>query len=133
MPVSCRIDPASRTAEVNLSGIVTRDDFVQAMETCYRHPKWQAGFTALWDAREIRQLILSPADVEAIVASMAALEPFMGEGRTAFVVPRDIDSLVARLLIRRGEGSKRERRTFTDLASAQAWLHGENDARRTGS
>ncbi len=133
MPYSCHVDPAARNALVTLSGTVDRADFIGAMETCYRHPGWQPGFTALWNAQGIRQLLLDPTDVEAVVAAMAALEPLMGEGRAAFVVPRDVDYLIARLLIIRGGSTLRERRTFNSLAEAKAWLQGGADLQKTGS
>lgn len=132
MPFTVDIDATQQTALVTLQGIVHRCDFVDSMEACFRHPAWQPGFSALWDAQQIEQLILAPEDVSVILKTLADLEPLIGDGRAAFVVPREIDYMMARLLIHRGGNPVRDRRTFRDAPSAWAWLRGAS-ALRTAS
>lgn len=122
MGFTCSIDAEARLGRVEVHGVVDVQVFLGMMETLYRHPHWQPGYAALWDARGITKLLLSPHETERIVAFMRELEPYMGEGRAAFVVPREIDYIIARLLIFRGLHSKRERRAFTSMHEAQAWL-----------
>lgn len=122
MPFECRIDPGQRLGWVALIGAVDGDNFLAAMDGLYRHPDWQPGFSALWDARRLHQLLLEPADTHRILAAMQTLAPEIGVGRAAFVVPRDIDYTIARLFIYRGATEGRERRTFADVDEALRWL-----------
>lgn len=122
MPFDCHVHPALERGVLTLSGVIDGALFVRAMDAIYRHPDWQPGFSALWDARDIRELLIDPADVASVTNVMTRLEPLMGEGRAAFVVPREIDYAIARLLIHRGASSKRERRTFSSMKEALAWL-----------
>lgn len=124
MPFDCRIEPERRLGWIVLTGTVDGEGFLEAMEALYRHPDWQPGFSALWDARRLGQLLLEPADMHRILAAMQALASQMGQGRAAFVVPREIDYTIARLFIYRGATGERERRTFGDVDEALRWLAG---------
>ncbi len=122
MPFDCHVHPDLERGVLMLNGVIDGAVFVQAMDALYRHADWQPGFSALWDARGIRELLIGPEDVARVMEAMTRLEPLMGEGRGAFVVPREIDYVIARLLIHRGASSKRERRTFSRIEAALAWL-----------
>lgn len=122
MPFECHVDPAAERGTIVVRGVVDIALFLDMMRALYLHPAWKPGFQALWDARDISQLLLSPHDTERVVALMRDLDPQMGNGRAAFVVSREIDYIIARLLIYRGLDSQRERRTFVTIEEAEAWL-----------
>ena len=127
MPYDCQIDTTRMLGLTRLSGVVRGHDFIRAMEELYHHPDWRPGLPALWDARTIEQLLIDPSDVQHIVATLQTLEPLIGGGRAAFVVPRDIDYMMARLLIYKGTNPVRERRTFSHVEPALEWLRGVDE------
>lgn len=92
------------------------------MQALYEAPGWTSGFDALWDARGVTELLMGEDDVHAIVAQTRELTDRMGPGRGAFVLARDLDWMMARLLIHRARVPGRERRTFTTIEEALAWL-----------
>jgi hypothetical protein len=122
LPYSCTISPQQRRGIVRLTGTIQGTTFMEAMEALYRSPEWQPGFDALWDARGVTELLLDERDVKAIVALMLDLTARMGPGRAAFVIARELDWMIARLLIYRTRVPSRERRTFETMEEALAWL-----------
>lgn len=122
MPFVCRVDPAQRLGTVTLDDSIHAAEFVQAMQALYGHASWEPGFSALWDGRRIRRLAIEPSDLENIAARYQEMEAKMGQGRAAFVVPRDVVYVITRLLIHRLHNQARERRIFERLDEAQAWL-----------
>ncbi|ARA93480.1 hypothetical protein AWN76_010140 [Rhodothermaceae bacterium RA] len=122
MPYECRIFSDQHLGVATLYGPLVVDDFLGAMHGLYEHEDWHPGFAALWDARRVRELVLGERDVAAIVRCTRDLVPRMGTGRAAFVVPREIDHLIARLLIRLTQDERRERQAFREMTEALAWL-----------
>ncbi|RMH60971.1 MAG: hypothetical protein D6685_09810 [Bacteroidetes bacterium] len=122
MSYLCRVLPDHRLGIALFAGPLTVDDFLGSMHGLYEHEDWQPGFAALWDSRRVRELVLGEQDVAAIVRCTRDLAPRMGTGRAAFVVPREIDHLIARLLIRLTQDERRERQAFREITDALAWL-----------
>ncbi|MDX1531379.1 MAG: hypothetical protein R3362_07625, partial [Rhodothermales bacterium] len=50
------------------------------------------------------------------------VEPRMGYGRGAFVMPREVAQIIAKLLMRRLANPQRERRLFDRVDEALLWL-----------
>ena len=128
MAITVTLHPDRRLGVALVDGLVTGADFVAAMEALYGHADWAPGFAALWDLTAVHELHIGPDDVAVIVARTRALGGQMGAGRAAFVVPRELDYLIARLITRRAEGDARERRLFATRAEADRWLADAADA-----
>ena len=122
MSFTCRVDKTQKTGFVTLDGVINCDTFIGVMETLYRHPDWRPGYSALWDGREIKQLLIDPDDLKRILAIILEYRPMVGPGRAAFVMPRDLDYVITRLVLHRGGTPERERRTFPRLEPALEWL-----------
>lgn len=122
MPYSCRIEPEQRLGITTLRGSLTVDDFLEALRALYQHDAWRPGFDALWDGRGVRELVLGEEDVAAIVGRVRQLTDRMGSGRAAFVVPREIDHLIAQLILHLTETERRQRKTFQSMPAALVWL-----------
>lgn len=92
------------------------------MQAVYEAPGWAPGFDALWDARRVSALVMTEQDVHDIVARTQAYMSRMGPGRGAFVLAREVDWMIARLLIHRAASPDRARRMFDTIEAALAWL-----------
>ena len=124
MPFRVEIDPERRRALVEIDGTVTAAVVMEAMEELFGNPQWQPGYDGLWDCSGIQQLVMDPADLGALVALATSLAPRIGTGRGAFVLTRDLDSMMAALVVYRSRPSDRDRRVFRTREEAVAWLDG---------
>ena len=122
MPIRCHVDPAQRLGTAVLDGRIDVEAFTAAMRALYEHPEWEAGFAALWDGTGITQLLIAPDDLAEIDRTYRDVEPRMGYGRGAFVMPREVAQIIAKLLMRRLANPQRERRLFDRVDEALLWL-----------
>lgn len=122
MSYLCRVLPEHHLGVALLSGPLTVDDFHGVLDRLYGNPNWKPGFDALWDARAVTELVLDEQDVAAIVRHFQRLADRKGPGRTAFVVPREVDYAIARLLIWLTRNERRQRKALRDMEEALAWL-----------
>lgn len=123
MPFDCRMEPGQRRGILTLRGRVDAAEFIEAMRALYGHPGWQPDFDALWDAGDITQLVIEPADLESISEGYRNVETRMGLGRAAFVASRDVVHVITQLLLHRFRNPNRERRAFVHRDDAVAWLN----------
>lgn len=128
MAYQITFDPALRRATSRLRGVVTGAEFGEAMRALYLADDWAPAWNALWDFTAVTELVVDPADVEAILAVTQACEHRLGSGRTAFVLRDDMHRVVAALLLHRTRGIPRERRLCSSLIEAQAWLDAPPEA-----
>lgn len=122
MACTCHIDVDRRLGIVTLYDSVDAKQLLRALGDLYQHPAWRLGFRALWDATGVFQLLVDPDDLALIVRRSEDMRPLIGSGRSAIVVPRETDYVIAKLLIQRVPSAQRERMAFRRLEDAQAWL-----------
>lgn len=109
-----------------LSGRVDGNELITAIRSLLFSDIWEPGFSILWDGRRIRELVVTPEDVGALADLTGALATRRGTGRTAVVIIRDIDLMIAELLQHTLEitGSYR---TFANIDDAASWLEVPRD------
>lgn len=126
MAYTTQIIPDHRLGVGILYGAVDVDDFTESLDALYTANDWDPTFDALWDCREVTSLVLDPEDAEAILAQMNRLQSQFDTGRAAFVVPRMVDYLIARMLVGKLDLPKRQHGIFRRLAPALEWLQAED-------
>lgn len=125
MTLEYEIDSKRQLAVAVLSGSVTAEDYLDAMTQVYNDPRRKPGYSTVWDCRGIEELIIGGEGVKRIIDATFRLREQMGAGKAAFVVPREIDETMAKLLIWRTRSEGRDRKTFATLDEAMAWIEKE--------
>ena len=67
-------------------------------------------------------LVLEPRDTAALLEVIRGLRAHIQRSRTAFVVPRPIDYVVAHMLVGKMRCSEQQHQTFRQLDPALNWL-----------
>lgn len=80
-PFAYAIDPDARLAYGRMWGEVHGADMLRMLAAVHRDAAWQDGFDAIWDCRAVTAHIVSPAEVEPLVAEEAE----SGGGRDVLV------------------------------------------------
>jgi hypothetical protein len=105
-----------------LRGRVTAESFVSALRKLYADPAWRPGFCTLWDAREITEMLIVPADIPVIGQDSLTYSALRGTGKVAMVVGRQLDYDILQLLIIRRQSQVRPVRLFWTIRDALEWL-----------
>jgi hypothetical protein len=124
MPYSVRLEPAARLARIHVTGTLTGEEIASACRETFTHPQWERGFSTLWDARDMRALLLLLEDVAAFAEEVEDVLHLRGPGRTAFVTwdpAVRINAMLLGLKSNVGDGG-RESRVFGHIEEAEAWL-----------
>jgi hypothetical protein len=121
MPYTWAYDPRQRRGHVVMTGVVTGEEFAEAMDALYLGPHWLYNSDALWDLRGARAAV-SLEGLAAIVRRTFTHSRVAGRGRTAFVVLDPDVRLLGRLIFHRARRTGRARRLFATPAEAEAWL-----------
>lgn len=128
MPYAVRVDPPSRSARILVTGTLTGDEIASACRDTFTHPDWERGFSTLWDARDLRALVLSLEDVTAFADEVEGILHLRGPGRTAIVTwdpAVQINAMLLGLKSNPGDG-EREVRVFGRIEEAEVWLRMED-------
>lgn len=122
MPYTVRVDADERIGFVSLSGTVTGDDIISALEELYPDPAPEQPFDAVLDGRQIVKLFVGPEDTRTFLDYARARGEHVPTGRTAIIVRRSLDEMVARLFVELARFTRRERRIVSTVEEAEAWL-----------
>ena len=122
MAYSCEVDEQRSLGLIKLSGSVDDQEVVGAMKKLYENGEWDSRFNTLWDCTNITELIIGQDGLREIVAVTNQLQAQIGPGKVAFVVRRQIDEMMAKILIQMTKTSERERRLFHRCEDALEWL-----------
>lgn len=125
MPLTHRLLEGQPLVIIRATGACTGSDVAHRLRALARDERLPAGVDTLWDGLRISHFSLLPEEVEAVREAQRTFEAHMGPGRTAVVVARPEDDLVARLFALSSEGTKRTIRIFGDLEAALTWLEAE--------
>lgn len=122
MDVSVIIDDDRRTNFVTWTGCVRADDILQAMTALHEDPNFKPDYHTLCDYTAVHDLVMSPDDMNRLLAAMA--EHDLRCGRTAMVMPTDraqqnVGKVMSRALEAKGS---EQHRIFTRYIEAEVWL-----------
>lgn len=122
MAIQTRIDPQTGFRTHTVTGDISIDEVRRTLEETYAHPDFRAEADAIWD--------LTDATGELATEEIRHLADFVGKlaggssaGKVALLVPRDIESGMARMYesILGGQSSK-PIMVFRDQAEADRWF-----------
>lgn len=119
---SCEVDVQRSLGLIKLSGSTDDQDLVAAMRKLYENGEWDPKFNTLWDCTDITELIIGQDGLREIVDVTNQLQPRIGPGKVAFVVRRQIDEMMAKILIQMTKTHERDRRLFHRCSDALEWL-----------
>lgn len=69
------IDPAEALAYGRMWGVVTGQDMLRLVAAVHGDAAWRPGFDAVWDCRAVTAHVVSPEEVQPLVAEEAASGP----------------------------------------------------------
>ncbi len=117
------IEVRGDTAWVIYEGRVTPESVRSAFDALLSHPEFRPGMACLWDVRGASGESLSSKELDSFAHTAAEKRHERGEGRTALVVPRDVDYGAGRAYQQKFErGVAAHFMPFRDLSEAEAWL-----------
>lgn len=123
MAFAHRIAPSHRLAAIRFYGTVTGTDILEGIRSLYSDPAWEPGFQMIWDARDVAQLILDPADADAVVEVSKTHQDLSRQSRTAVLSGGFFVYTSAMMFhVRANRGTEREMEIFETLPEALAWL-----------
>jgi hypothetical protein len=123
MGFSTHVLPEHRLGVVRLADRVDGSALVEAFGLLVHDAAWAPGFSAVWDARLVRDLTMRAEDAPRLAEAQAALRARHGPGRTAVLARYTLDATTARILrVRWGATGERHVQGFFDKADAAAWL-----------
>lgn len=123
MPYKCTVEVEQRIALAQFYGSVTVEDVAAVRRSVFLDPQWEPSFDIVFDARFITKLLFFPEDLEIISCEIQEVSPGQDGGKTVVVVSREVDHMVAVVLVKRQqEVTKREARVFSGLEEARRWL-----------
>lgn len=122
MAYSCSVDKDRALGIIELSRSVDDDQVVKAIRALYESDSWDPRFNTLWDGTGITHLVISRKGLQEIVAATERLQPRMGPGKAAFVVRRQLDETMTKIILHMTRTTERERRLFRSRQDALEWL-----------
>lgn len=122
MGVNVQIDREERVGFVMLSGTVTGPQIISALKKLYPPLGTRDDFDVVFDCQKIVKLYVGPEDVEGFKDYVRDFGEYVPPGRTAFVLRRSLDEMVAKLFVQLARFSHRERQIVRSLEEAEEWL-----------
>lgn len=122
MAYSCAIETKRGLGVITLTGSVDDNDLVEAMRDLYSSGGWRRGFNILWDGTGIAELVIDRPGLDQIVEETGEFQNRIGSGKSAFVVRRQLDESMTKIILRMTRTSERERRLFRNTKDALDWL-----------
>jgi hypothetical protein len=123
MEVDIRFSGAARTVILRISGRMTGADLHAALLSMLEDPKWDPNSGVLLDGRGLSEAVVTLHDAEEITLLTEMFRERIGPGRFAVLVGREIDELLAELLIAAVKAPVgRTFSIFARLEDACAWL-----------
>lgn len=107
---------------ITLSGSVADSDLMEAMKALYESEGWSRELNILWDGTAIAELVIGRKGLEQIVEVTGDFQNRIGSGKSAFVVRRQLDESMAKIILHMTKTTTRERRLFRSREDALEWL-----------
>lgn len=124
MPYRIEIRRRQRLGIITFEGPLTGPELARAIEEVRKSDGWQTPFHLLWDGRAVTAMEILPEDVAGMRETLQRFGATVGPGRSAWVFTpghADVD-MIAYLLARAAPPDERERRGFTTVEAALAWI-----------
>jgi hypothetical protein len=123
MPVTYTIDPEAGMVRMTCSGVLTNEELVDSIERLHTDPARRPGMPSLVDCREVQQMLVTPAGLEAAATLEGVLvDPAQEAWAVAIVAPQDEVFWSARTYEALRSGSPEKVRVFRDRVEAEGWL-----------
>ena len=122
MAYTCAVKRRRALGVITLSGSVDDNELVEAMRDLYSSEGWSRGFNILWDGTEIAELVIDQPGLDQIVEETGEFQTRIGPGKSAFVVRRQLDESMTKIILRMTRTPERERRLFRKTKDALDWL-----------
>ena len=116
-----------RTPPGGAAGTVGGDELLRTIRAVVHDTRWQPGSSVLWECSAIRELLLDTEHYVGMGTLGSAYHDRLGSGKTAIVVQRELDRIVADAYVALTRGTLRQRRVFLHAKDAIDWLDGEAD------
>ena len=85
MAYKCVVRDDLQIGVVTLSGVVTGDTFLKALEALYGAADWVPGYNTIWDYRSVAELVVAPDEADQILARLSDFSSAIGGGRAVAV------------------------------------------------
>ena len=123
MGVTVHVNSENRIGLIRQTGRVELPDLLESVQRLLTTLDWLPGYDIVWDCRQVTELVIGHEAASYMVAALRDIQPLIGDGRSAIVVPADIAPLFERMmLLERQPDSLRERRVFQTVGAAMRWL-----------
>ncbi len=122
MPIKYTIDRIHRVVYTEASGILTEEELIQHKHDLVNHPDFMPGMVELSDAREVREIAISPAGLQRFTAIDASYADLLKDYKLAIVVTADLAFGMARMYEMMTSGNIPNVHIFRDMEEAKKWL-----------
>lgn len=122
MAYSCLIDKNRGRGVITLFQSVDDSDVIEAMKAVFESDEWSPELNSLWDCEGITELIIDREGLDRVVTFAAQLHDLIGPGKSAFVVRRQLDESMTKIILHMTKTNLRERRVFRNREEALQWL-----------
>jgi hypothetical protein len=132
VPISHRWDARLRTLFVEVSGLVTEAELVDAARKLTADPSLPPGRRELVDLGGAEPSAITPPVLKRVAAIFTASDEKPAESRVAFYAPGDLFFGLSRMYEAYRSASGVQMRIFRDLREARAWLGIEGEGTEGG-
>ena len=123
MNVMMNIDAMSGLVTFTVSGTVTSEGIIEALQDMLADRNFKKGASTIWDFRDADSSELATMDVRRIAAYMDRIRAWRGDGyKVAFVVARDADFGLARVYEGYAASFPFEIMVFRSMDEALSWV-----------
>jgi hypothetical protein len=122
MPITITIDREARLVTQDVTGRVTFDEILQAIDKVYSDPGFHNSMDVIVDVMPGATAGLTSVELSGVVNALKGKGERRGTARTALVAATEADYGIARVLSHVLQGGTREMQVFRDLAAALTWL-----------
>ena len=128
MPMTHWIDQEAQVVRLRCWGILTNEEMLTCVERMHGDPARRPGMPSLVDCRDIREMRVTPAGMEAAASIEQALVDPAGEPwAIAIIAPRDDAFRLGRIYQGLRVGSPAQVEVFRDAGDAEAWLRSQSE------
>jgi hypothetical protein len=123
MPMTYTIDPDAGMVRLRCWGILTNEEMLDCVERMHSDPARRHGMPSLVDCRDIEEMRVTPAGMQAAVhIEQLLVDPAQEPWSIAVIAPRDDVFWLGRVYEALRVGSPATVRVFRNGADAEDWL-----------
>jgi len=123
MPMAHRIDQEAGVVRLRCWGILTNEEMLESVERMHGDPARHPGMPSLVDCRDIEEIRVTPAGMEAAaIIEQALVDPAQESWAIAIIAPQDDVFRLGRIYEALRVGSPARVGVFRDAENAEHWL-----------